>query len=73
MPHARHGGSGNASVAIVGSKFDGTGFENEQIGHTQVPLTVGGRVLAVVDGRNGLEDLVVGEDEEISRWYCGFC
>lgn len=41
MPHARHGGSGVWAFAVAGSKFDGTGLENEQIGHTQVAL-VGG-------------------------------
>lgn len=42
MPHARHGGSGNDSVAMVGSKFEGTGLEKEHMGHTQLPTTRGG-------------------------------
>lgn len=60
MPQARHGGSGNDSVAILGSKLEGTGFENEQIGQTQVPTTTG----KVVDGRKGLGDREFGEEAE---------
>lgn len=54
MPHARHGGSGTAAVAVAGSKFDGTGLENEQIGQIHVTLTgfgVGGWYGAVDWGR----------------------
>lgn len=36
MPHARHGGNGVFAFATLGSKFDGTGFENEHIGQIQV-------------------------------------
>jgi len=36
IPQARHGGNGVRSFAVLGSKFDGTGFENEQMGHIQV-------------------------------------
>lgn len=39
MPHARQGGSGVEAVAVVGSKFEGTGFENEQMGQTHVAFT----------------------------------
>jgi hypothetical protein len=38
MPHARHGARGVRSLAVVWSKFEGTGFENEQIGQIQVPV-----------------------------------
>lgn len=41
MPHARHGGRGVCTFAVVGSKLDGTGFENVQIGHTQVAFLAG--------------------------------
>ena len=41
IPHARHGGSGVWAFAVAGSKFDGTGLENEQIGHIQVALVAG--------------------------------
>jgi hypothetical protein len=40
MPQARHGGIG-VREANDGSKFDGTGFEKEHIGHTQVALCDG--------------------------------
>jgi hypothetical protein len=36
IPQARHGGIGVELVAVDGSKFDGTGLENEHMGHTQV-------------------------------------
>ena len=38
MPHARHAGKAILEEAVTGSKFEGTGFEKEQIGQTQVPL-----------------------------------
>jgi hypothetical protein len=41
IPHARHGGIG-VREASAGSKLEGTGFEKEQIGHTQVALCCGG-------------------------------
>jgi hypothetical protein len=40
IPQARHGGIG-VRDASAGSKFDGTGFENEHIGHTHVALCCG--------------------------------
>jgi len=39
MPQAKHGGKGVAVVAVVVSKFEGTGLENEHMGHIQVALT----------------------------------
>ena len=42
IPHAKHGANGVCSFAECGSKFEGTGFEKEQIGHIQVPVLVGG-------------------------------
>lgn len=39
IPHARHGGRCVPAVAVAGSKFDGTGLENVQIGHIHVALT----------------------------------
>lgn len=41
IPHARHGANGVRSLAKCGSKFDGTGFENEQIGHIHVAFLFG--------------------------------
>lgn len=38
IPHARHGGKCVAALAVAGSKLDGTGLENEQIGQIQVAL-----------------------------------
>lgn len=39
IPHARQGGKCVAALAVAGSKLDGTGLENEQIGQIQVALT----------------------------------
>lgn len=64
MPQARHGGTGKLSVTIVGSKFDGTGLEKEQMGHTQVPSTTVGSGVDTADGRNGLVERDVGEDAD---------
>jgi hypothetical protein len=36
MPHARHGGKGVREFAATGSKLDGTGLENEQMGQIHV-------------------------------------
>jgi hypothetical protein len=41
-PHARHGANGVCSLAVCGSKFDGTGFDNEQMGHIHVAVLLGG-------------------------------
>lgn len=38
IPQARHGGKLTAGVAVVVSKFEGTGLENEQMGQIQVAL-----------------------------------
>jgi hypothetical protein len=40
IPQAKHDGRGVEAVAVVGSKFDGTGLENEHIGHTHVAFNV---------------------------------
>ncbi len=66
MPQARHGGSGNESVAIVGSKLDGTGLEREQIGHTQVPVTKGAAAGETVVGRKGLGVRDAGVEDEVT-------
>lgn len=41
MPQAKHGGRGLCAFAVAGSKFAGTGFENEHIGHIHVAELVG--------------------------------
>jgi hypothetical protein len=67
IPHARHGGKGKEEVALVESKFDGTGLEKEQIGQTQVPVDFGDCACTEADLK-GLLVLVTGEDEEDSVW-----
>lgn len=43
MPHAKQGGKGVWALAVVGSKFEGTGLEKLHIVQTQVAvLTAGG-------------------------------
>jgi hypothetical protein len=41
MPHARHGGNGVFAFASAGSKFEGTGFEKEHMGHIHVAVVAG--------------------------------
>jgi hypothetical protein len=40
-PHAKHGAKGVCSLAVVGSKFGGTGLEKEQMRHIQVAVLAG--------------------------------
>jgi hypothetical protein len=58
---------------MVGSKFDGTGLEKEQMGHTQVPPTTGAGADGTGGGRNGLADREVGVEEDKTLWKCGDC
>lgn len=62
IPQVKHGSSGNASVAMVGSKFGGTGFGNVQIGQIHVPLSTWG--VAARTGGLGARD--TGDDAEAS-------
>lgn len=41
IPQAKHGANGLCTLAVAGSKFEGTGFENEQIGHIHVAELAG--------------------------------
>ena len=41
-PQVRQVGSGKLAFAVRGSKLEGTGFENEQIGQIHVPIDSGG-------------------------------
>ena len=41
-PHAKHGANGVYSLAVWGSKFDGTGLDKEHIGHIHVAVLAGG-------------------------------
>lgn len=53
MPQARHGANGVCTLAVAGSKLDGTGFEKLQIAQTQVAeVTCGGSE----GGLNALSD-----------------
>jgi hypothetical protein len=56
---------------MVGSKLDGTGLENEHIGHTQVPTTADDWVGTVLEGRKGLAEREDGEEEDVSLWNDG--
>lgn len=67
IPQVRHGGRGNASVAIVGSKFEGTGLEKEQIGQIQVPRSSWGDATRT----GGLGALDTGVEAEDSFWING--
>jgi hypothetical protein len=42
IPQAKHGVNGLCALAVTGSKFEGTGFENEHIGHIHVAELAGG-------------------------------
>lgn len=59
IPQARHGGRLAVAVAVAGSKFEGTGFEKEQIGQIQlafIGLEGGGGCFVIVGG-SGDNDL----------------
>ena len=66
IPQARHGGSGNNSVAVVGSKFAGTGLEKEQMGHTQVPMITAAVAVETDAAWNGLAEREPGVEEDCS-------
>lgn len=63
IPHAKQGGSGVEALAVAGSKFEGTGFENEQIGQTHVAFVGGAppeaRVCLLCDGWPSVADDVL--------------
>lgn len=67
MPQVRHGGNGKDSLAIVGSKLEGTGFENEQILQTHTPLSMTGVVARAGASLKGLGTLETGDDTEGPR------
>ena len=41
IPQAKHGANGLWTLAVAGSKFEGTGLENEHIGHIHVAELAG--------------------------------
>jgi hypothetical protein len=71
MPQARHGGIG-VRDASAGSKLEGTGFEKEQIGHTQDALIDGGG--AGLFRRSGEPDAGLGAAGALNpreSWFAG--
>ena len=68
IPQAKHGGIG-VREASAGSKFEGTGFEKEQMGHTQVALA-GGGAGAGLPWRGGVDDEEVCGGAETPRVSC---
>lgn len=67
MPHVRHGGTGNDSDAVDGSKLEGTGFVKVQMGQIQLAGFTIGVTLDTLPGLKGLEDRDPGEDEDCCR------
>jgi hypothetical protein len=71
IPQAKHGGIG-VRDASAGSKLDGTGFEKEQIGHTQDALIDGGG--AGLFRRSGEPDEGLGAAGALNpreSWFAG--
>lgn len=71
IPQARHGGIG-VRDASAGSKLDGTGFEKEQMGHTQEALIDGGG--AGLFRRSGEPDEGLGTAGALNpreSWFAG--
>jgi len=66
MPQARHGGIGKAELAVAASKLEGTVFENEQMGHIQVPVASTGSAAVRENGR-GLLLRDTGDDDDNKR------
>jgi len=68
IPHARQGDKGVLAFAILGSKFDGTGFENEQIG--QIHVALGSLAAACGVGADGLAGVpFLGEGADMARLF----
>src|SRR3984957_17640827 len=65
MPHVRHGGRGKAEVAVLTSKFEGTGLEKEHMGQIHVPADC-----LAGDAGTGMDGLLEGEsgDEDDERY-----
>lgn len=55
------------TFAVAGSKFDGTGFENEQIGHIHVALVVEEEDTRLGPDRRGLPCRIGGVKDSPSR------
>lgn len=68
IPHAKHGGKGVFALDVTGSKFEGTGFEKEQIGQIHVALLAG---VGSEAGRwNGLSVRDNGDDVALLDGEC---
>jgi hypothetical protein len=65
IPHARHGGIGKAEVAVLTSKFEGTGLEKEHMGQIHVPADC-----LTGDAGTGMDGLLEREtgDEDDERY-----
>ena len=73
MPQAKQGGNGVRAFAVAGSKFDGTGFENEHIGHTHVALMDGAAAGAGLARLSGVESaLAIAEEAPLESCLDGF-
>lgn len=71
IPQARHGGIG-VRDASAGSKLDGTGLENEHMGHTHDALMDGaGAGLLRRSGDPDEELGAVGADRPRDSWFAG--
>lgn len=63
IPQARHGGRGKEALANEASKFEGTGFEKEQIVHIQVAFDWG-KGEDIRGASKGLMLLDTGDEEK---------
>jgi len=70
IPQARHGGI-CVREARAGSKFEGSGFEKEQIGHTQVALCETGAGLLYRGGVAPVGLCGVGIEEPLDSCFSG--
>lgn len=58
IPQAKQGAKGVCTLAVVGSKFEGTGFEKEHIGQIHVPVVMGAG--AALGNRKGESPRAIG-------------
>ena len=70
MPQLRHGGIDMFEFAVAGSKFEGTGLENEQIVQTHVALLGLGVLDPDLAFERGLEPRCIGEALELREGEC---
>ena len=69
MPHVRQGGIAVDSVAVEGSKLDGTGLVKVHMGQIQLAMAVAGSTCDTWLGRRGLAEREPGDEEET----CSLC